>query len=353
MKAISKLLLLLLFFSSSQKALDIKTYLKGLRVNDISSDRGGLWIATYGGGIYRLEAKDDSLRSYSAENGDLPMNFFYSVRANDEFVWAGSTDGLFILDRRQNRWTKRKFSLGGQLANWIRALAYDKNEDALWIGRFNYLTKLDLKKRRFTDYDLTVKENSKTNTVVSLALDGDSTLWVGTECGLHKLPRNREISAPDINEFYDNSSNDFLGEGQAVSVSDMAFSGQNLYIGTDQFVSPEHPDYNVGGIYKYDRKINWLKFDTKNGLDGNGIYRLLKIGPSILASLYQFSSETKEQYGRGLAVLDTRNDRTRMVTEESIPKSIYSMFFDKKYLWLGTDDGLLRITVLNDIAKWK
>ena len=106
---------------------------------DITSDGSSIWFATNGSGIYKYTPKANEWKQYSSSQGNLQNDLFYCIAANKDYVWAGSADGLFMLDKKTGNWSKRKFGLGGQLANWIRALAYDKYKNALWIGRFKYL----------------------------------------------------------------------------------------------------------------------------------------------------------------------------------------------------------------------
>jgi len=84
------------------------------------------------------------------------------------------SDGLYTLNRNKGSWQKRKFGLGGELGNWIRAIVYDRYQNFVWIGRFKYLTKLDVEKQKYSDHDLTINGEIKSNNIKSIKLDGDS-----------------------------------------------------------------------------------------------------------------------------------------------------------------------------------
>ncbi|MEW5844606.1 MAG: hypothetical protein AB1775_15225 [Bacteroidota bacterium] len=346
----------LLFFSTllyAQDKADLEFFLPGAQVTDITSDGTNLWFATNGNGVYEYISKTNEWRQYSTSRGNLQLDFFYCIAANNNYVWAGSTDGLFVLNKRTDSWTKRKFALGGQLANWIRVLAYDKYEKALWIGRFKYLTKLDLKNNRYTDYDLTVRGNEKTNNFKAIQVDGDSLVWFGTEGGLHKYDKSRNLHDRDADSFYDNKFNYFNGQGDQVSVSSILLERNYVWLGLDEFVTPDHPEFNVGGLFRFNRKNEWYLFDSRKGLTGNGIYDLERTGNYIWVSLYQFGKNTKEAYGRGLVIINRLTNRVIPVNDERIPRTIYAIYFDGINLWLGTDSGLVKVNFFNRLAQWK
>ena len=330
----------------------IQKFLPDVIVYDIAKDDAGLWIATYGNGIFFKPFKGNEIKNFSSASGDLREDLFYTIEANDDYVWAGSTDGLYIFDKKRKRWTQRKFGKGGQFGNWIRALKYDPFINTLWIGIFKYLTKLDIEKRRFTDYDLTVNKNLKTNTIQSIELDGDSLVWIGTEAGLHKYNKSLDMDSSASMQFYDNSLNYFGGEGESVSVSDILIYKKNVWIGLDEFVTKDRPEYNVGGLYRFNRNHEWLRLDNKNGFTANGIYAIERTGNYIWVGLYEFNEKTKQKYGRGLSLVNLATMQSTTIRDNSIPNSVYSLLFDGENLWIGSEQGLLKINLVNRLAKW-
>ncbi len=349
-------LIALLFLSSfifSQSDDDFEFYLKGSAVTDICSDGKNIWIATNGNGIFQYIPSQNTFQQFSTSKGNLQHDYFYCITANENFVWAGSIDGLFIYDKKRKNWIKRKFALGGQLANWIRSIAYDKYENVVWIGRFQYLTKYDLKSGRYIDYNLTVNNNEKTNTIKTIQVDGDSIVWFGTEAGLHKYHKSKDLNNANAITFYDNRYNYFNGEGEQVSISSILLERNFVWIGLDEFITAERPQFNVGGLFRYNRKNEWIRFDNFKGLTGNGIYDLERTGNYIWASLYQFGKETKETYGRGIVLINRINNKVIPINDERIPKTVNKIFFDGTFLWLGTENGVIKINFFNQLAQWR
>ncbi len=351
MKIFLSIFLLLISVLSAQANEEITKHLSGVSVYDITGDGNNIWIATNGSGIYRYNLKEKKWRNFSTSDGSLSLDFFHAVDANENFVWAGSTDGLFIYDKKRNNWSKRKFSKGGQLGNWIRSVKYDRSENIVWIGRFMYLTKYEINNRRFIDYDLTINRDEKTNTIKTIAIDGDSLVWFGTENGLHKYDKYRDIAEPGALTFYDNRLNYFKGQGSAVSISKILFEQNFVWIGCDEFITRTNPEYNVGGLYKYDRRNQWIRFDNSSGLRGNGIFDIEITGNHIWVSLYQFSINTKEPYGRGIALIDRQTETVRTLNHPSLPETVHALYFDGVNMWLGAEDGLVQINFYNSFIS--
>ncbi len=319
-------------------------------ITGIFGDESDLWVSSNGNGIYNI--KNNIVRNFSSSDSSISNDFVYSITGNKDFIWAGSADGLFILNRKTGKWQKRKFGQGGQLANWIRSVVFDPVGNCVWIGRFKFLTKYDLSTKRYSDYNLTRNGNEKANTIQTISLDGDSLLWVGTEAGLHKLYKNDNFENPGSSHFYDKRLNYFEGSGQTLSVSSVIPMKDNVWIALDEFLTPENPDYNKGGLYKFNRKNSWERFEAKDGLQSNGIYSLELTGRYLWISLYTFNPNQKTQYGRGLAIMDLISGKIRKIESIELPSKINKIYYDGKLLWLGTISGLYKVPMKNSFAEF-
>ncbi len=74
----------------------------------------------------------------------------------------------------------------------------------------------------------------------------------------------------------------------------------------------EEPDFNLGGVYIHDRRFNWDRIYKRDGLGGNGIYALCRIGNYIWVGVYEFDKLQKLEYGKGLYLINR-------VTHQVIP----------------------------------
>jgi ligand-binding sensor domain-containing protein len=330
-------------------------FLKGASITDIDEEDGFLWVATYGQGIYRYSFADSKWVNYSTSTGNIDNDLFYAVEVSKNFVWAASVEGLYTFVKKAGRWDKRKFAQGGEFGNWIRSLRFDPEQNVLWIGRFRNITRFDLKTRKYDDINRVQGTDEKSNTIKSIELDGDSLIWFGTESGVHIYNKKKKFTDPAAWRYFTNKQRAFKDEGKTVSVSNILFEGRNIWFGTDEFVTVDDPDFNLGGVYIFDRKINWDRIYKREGLGGNGIYALCRIGNYIWTGVYEFDKQQKIEYGKGLYLI---NRITRKVTpvdlnELNITSStILSFHFDGTNIWIGTNEGLVKLKVENKLAEW-
>jgi ligand-binding sensor domain-containing protein len=334
---------------------DTRFFLENSKVYDICPDGDYLWVATYGNGIFRYSYDKDTWANFSSKTKSVDNDFFYCVAANEHYIWAGSSEGLFTYDRRKNIWAKKKFAQGGEWGNWIRSLCYDKAHRTLWIGRFRYLTKLDVDKQTYTDIDRTQNSDPKTNNFIKLKLDGDSLLWCGTEAGLHKYRRDMDCMAPEAWDFFSTKTGGFNGEGEAVTISDILFEGNYIWFATDEFVTPEKPKFNTGGVWRFNRKNRWDRISKLNGLPANGIYCLEKTANFVWASVYQFDKKDKKEFGKGLVLINRFTGKVNPIDLNQTQVStstIYKMYFDGSDMWMGTNIGLYKVSIANPFATW-
>jgi len=330
-------------------------YLKGASITCIVDAGNFLWIATYGQGIYSYDKATDEWSNYSTLEKNGLSDFFFTIAANKDYVWAGAADGLYIYSMKTRRWRKRKFGLGGEMGNWIRALCYDPSQNILWIGRFENLTRLDVRRQRFTDFVLTQGKDAKSDNVKSIRLDGDSLVWFGTESGVFKYKKKMNINNKNAWLYINNKDGGFLDEGNSVSISDMVFDPEKVWFGTDEFISYQNPNFNVGGIYLYNRGHNWERISINNGLPADGIYCLERTGNKIWAGVYYFDKKEKKDYGRGLVLIDRLSYKVTPINLNDInieSSKILCMYFDGMNMWIGTDDGLTKVLISNPLANW-
>ena len=348
-------ILILLSTLSIFPQIESQLFLENAVIESIKGDGNFIWVATYGQGIFRYSKKEDKWLNYSTKKENLENDLFYNLAVSKDFVWAGSGDGLFTFDKKKEQWRKRKFAQGGEMGNWIRSLCYDPLQNVLWIGRFKNLTRLDVSKQKFSDYDLTINKDSKTNNIISIKLDGDSLVWFGSESGVHIFKKNEDINDKNSWDFLTNKKGSFAGDGDAVSIHDMLFDENNIWFATDEFVTSQQPMFNIGGIYDYNRKFRWNRISKEDGLPGNGIYCLERTGNYIWSGIYSFDRKNKKEYGKGLVYFDRFSNKVHVVDLNTLninTSLILSLYFDSEDLWIGSDKGLVRLKFYNSLASW-
>jgi len=287
-------------------------FLEGAKVVDIAKDGDYLWVATYGQGVYRYSLNEQKWINFSTKSGNIDNDLFYAIEVNKDFVWAGSADGLFIYNKKREKWSKRKFAQGGQFGNWIRALKYDPSQNVLWIGRFRNITRLDVKRRRYADINRIQGKDQKSNNIKSIAFDGDSLIWFGCESGVHRYEKKKKYNNKSAWKYLTNKKRGFNEEGKSVSVSSMLFEGSRIWFGTDEFTS-----VSWAGVYSFDRK--------ENVEEGKGMFLI--------------NRNTLQVTGVDLDQLGIRSS------------TFLKFLFDGVYMWIGSNAGLLRIKISNPLAK--
>ena len=341
--------------------IEFKELLPKSTVNDIAfdeaknEDENSIWFSTYGQGIFKYIPSEDKWINYSTKNENIDNDLFYCIAVSNEYVWAGTSDGLYILDRKRDVWKKRKFAMGGEFGNWIRSLCYDPSEDVLYIGRFRNITKLLVAKQKYEDYDLTIGTEQKTNTFKTIRLEGDSYVWFGTESGAFRYDKKKDLNEKKPYQYFGNKNNAFRNEGEYVSINDFLFDKNFIWFATDEFITRENPNFNVGGLYKFNRRATWERIDTRGGLPGQGIYTMEKCGNYLWVSTYHFDKKEKKDYGRGIVLVNRRTNKVIKINPDEIrlaSNKVLSLYFDNNYMWIGTDSGLWKVRISNELAKF-
>ena len=145
---------------------------------------GYLWIAT-ADGLARHDGIDMRIWRHDPQDpAGLPGNNVQAlvVDARNR-VWIATEDGgISVLDARRTRFSHYRLSSHPQLgSDDVWALA--RQGDAVWAGTYDGgLTRIDVDggMQRYT----LANDGLPSDTVLSLAVDADGVLWVGTDKGL-------------------------------------------------------------------------------------------------------------------------------------------------------------------------
>lgn len=322
-------------------------------ITGVAADGQQIWFSTYGAGIRVYSTKTDKWTVYSTKEKNVESDFFYCIAVSKEYVWAGASDGLYILNRKNNRWTKRKFAAGGEYGNWIRALYYDTWGEKLYIGRFINLSTYDVKAQKYEDFDLTQGGDPKTNNFTVIEPDGKNTLWFGSEAGVFQYDKTKKLQDKSSIRFLNNKGNGFRNEGTYVTLSGIIPDQRNLWFATEEYTTPDNPTFNIGGLYKFNRRAGWDKYDKRTGFPGNGISTILKTGDIIWLGLYVFERTTKTKLGQGLYIFNRTTGKISRANPDELQLTanlITKLHFDSVNLWIGTESGLWKVKLKNDFA---
>ena len=155
-------------------------------VSALTTDReGSLWIGTYGGGLNRI--RESPFTSYSTREG-LSHNEIWAVLEDPSGgMWLGSETGLdFLRDRAPADFADRAFFAG----KTVMSLHLDSN-GALWVGTYGHgvFRLADGRRRGYT-----TTQGLANDKVFAIAETPDGRIWVGTNEGLSVIDDGKVTS---------------------------------------------------------------------------------------------------------------------------------------------------------------
>ena len=215
----------------------------------VEDHEGNIWIATYGGGVNILRKNNaGKYIAIHAKNAlkRYPQSLHQKVRtlavAKDGKVWAGTTDGILIMQMRNNNVTIEEMRMtdrleDGLMSNDIVYLACDAN-GTMWIGTnsggLSYVTGRDEKGGyKFKNYG--IADGLPSEEIRGMAFDEKGNVWFSTDHVLSSFDVKKQI-------FTTYSQLDGVDETMCSEGSVMIGEGGNVLVGT------------LNGYYTIDRK---------------------------------------------------------------------------------------------------
>ncbi|HEX2867407.1 MAG TPA: two-component regulator propeller domain-containing protein [Ignavibacteriales bacterium] len=310
--------------------------------NDVISlceDQSGIiWIGTHlGKGINRYDKSRNKFKHYRHIPGDptsLSDNVVWTFSEDLEGnIWIGTyRGGLNLFDRHTHRFLSFKNNPSNPnslSSNHVRAVFADK-EDNLWIGTYNAgLNFYNRKTKKFTVYRHDPKDSTSIaeNQVISILEDRTGTVWVGTfGGGLNRTVKdNGKFS---FIQFKNNPSDPrSLSDNRVYKIYEDREG--NLWIGTFG-----------GGLSKFDpaagKFLNY-KHDANNpnSLSDN---RVICIYEDFQGCLWLGT------YGGGLNRFDPHTGKFyKYMQDGTLSGVVYGILEDNDHnLWISSDNGLSR-----------
>ncbi len=159
--------------------------------------KNAMWIATYGGGTYKINIADLNFENPSAikissilfdqkDSTSISSNKVFAFTEDaDGNIWAGSENGLNRLDAATNKWIRYYNIPGDEKSlhnNNVRSFAFDK-KGVMWIGtNGGGLNRYNKAENNFTHF--TMENGLPNDAIYTLLCDNNGMLWAGTNRGL-------------------------------------------------------------------------------------------------------------------------------------------------------------------------
>jgi ligand-binding sensor domain-containing protein len=266
---------------------------------------GIVWIATYGGGVSRLDSHQNVWTIYTTEDG-LAHNKVRSITmAPDGSLWFGTEGGASRFDGSSwHQYTTQD----GLVADSVYDVAIALDE-TIWLATVDGASHLEPSTNTWVTY--TTNNGLVHDFVKNLAIGADGSVWFATTAGISQL-----VPAKEIGESVTWNTYSRYGDGKAApidSVDDIelapdgslwfagyggiahfypeipqwiGYEGDSKYHGMAEQITTAiavAPDGSVW-IGTYDRgaiqliwppsdssKKTWIVYDTRDGLLGNQV----------------------------------------------------------------------------------
>jgi len=281
---------------------------------------GFLWIGT-SKGLDKIDKKNALTTHFFHNPANRKSISTGRVQAiledKDGIIWTGmDKTGLNRLDPTTGFFTHYKNVQGTENClsdNNVNIIHADKkDEDILWLGTNNGLSKFNKKTDLFTNYYSSLSDTShlSSSKITAIYEDSSGALWVGTAWGLNKMDKKTGKCIQFIKDS-NNFKRDSIIDNQITSLFED--SQGIIWIGTFQ------------GINSYDNaKGKWKYYPTQEGLPGDIIYGILE---DKTGNLWISSS-------RGLGQFDPENES---ITNYSLHDGIQANKFNPGAFFKSSD----------------
>ncbi|WP_375561720.1 two-component regulator propeller domain-containing protein [Bernardetia sp. OM2101] len=198
-------------------------------------------------------------------------------------------------------WDSEKGLPSGTLLQLIQT-----NDGYLWIGSYDGLLRFD--GNSFDLYTKNTVEQFQTNNITRLKEAKDSTLWIGTQGSGLVSYKNGAFKSHGLEKEYI----------EAIHVLD---NSDSVYVGT-----------RAGGLFVYDIKTQKFTSISSKELSSESIYDILEYPRG------KFWLATRNQ---GILILQN-NSLLKVASEVENPRTLKLYLDNKKVIWAGTYNGVLK-----------
>ncbi len=174
----------------------LRTFLSTDLLRTSDGDIEELWALSYGSGIVRI--RDDGVRAWRAETGELPTEAIYNARATrtwdgQRLLWMSSRAGLLQIRGDEVRAFDRRHGLPSDAVRAVEVQRDVDGVDLLWLATEGGIVRATLGHNQWQTVSLL---GARENGILGLLLEADGhggeRLWVGTaKEGLNLLEGGR------------------------------------------------------------------------------------------------------------------------------------------------------------------
>lgn len=160
-----------------------------ISVYALEKSDSGLWIGTYGNGLYHYNPISGTIKHYFTNNNDttsiISNGIRTIIRADDNRLWIGTSAGLNHFDPATGKSERflHQPGISNTLSNEDILTLYEDHNGVIWIGTSGGgINKYNQKTKMFEKYQL--KDGLVGNDVYGIQQDKNGMLWISTENGI-------------------------------------------------------------------------------------------------------------------------------------------------------------------------
>ncbi|MBT4522818.1 MAG: hypothetical protein HOC23_22695 [Halieaceae bacterium] len=288
-------------------------------ISQITQDKEGtIWAATYGGGLAKLNFKQDRFDAVFSDSVKEYSSLTTLTVSDKGNVWFGTANvGVGMYNPRlQNHATW----LASNPANEDIGLVSDILQDGLgyiWVAGETGLHKIDPARRSISAYrpralNGSITSNSK---MTALELDANGILWIGTSVGkvFQFDPESLSFTLSET-----------INKAGISTVSALAFSGDTLWIGTHSGLASFQTRQSTIELY----------LASNSDLSNNDVTSLHVSKEAVWVGTYQ-----------GLDFVAATGFEKYHHSNSGVFNDVLSFTQDSsKRIWVGTYDGVFLLT---------
>ncbi len=241
----------------------------------------------------------------SGQTLNFPSADITALAVSDVKVYAGTTDGLYILDRQTQHVLRHLYGRRELVDDEILSLKIVG--DSLFVGTGGGLNVIRMDKDSIGQVYPSVFFN---HAIYDLEYE-NGHVWIGSSIGAYRLT----LGSGEMSRFQ--APTGFLFS----NVYDITSAGTQLWMGSD------------GGLLSVD--VTTGAMQTYRSIWSRNVRRPIAANERIAA----ISTE------RGVTIffLDKQDHSREFSTDDGLPSStVYTLLLDGDYLWIGSDHGLTR-----------
>ena len=330
-------------------------------------EAGAIWIGTFGAGLNYYDPKTQKVKHYPSEKdsiGEFTGNSAWcAYSSRDGILWISNAQGdLYRVDPFQKKLPHFELT-SGPVSSF-----YQEHDGTLWIGTVQGLIRSDTNKktiRRFINDPLNPATLSS-NVVMSINADRQGRIWVGTEGGLNLFDNNKETFTLYLHDpknknslnhdlvlpvYEDRQHNFWIGTSKGLDLMNQKTRSFTHHLIKQNDTSDFGPNL-VTSILEDSQGKLWVGAWAQTGVNQlnreTGKFENYLKGVSI-TSIYEDADGTLWAGGDDGLYQFNRSSQvfSRFVDPSSLTgiPDVFSMEEDdKKNLWLGSSDGIIKLS---------